>query len=61
MGFASAFALQATADKSLYPSHALVSLDGSPRTTQPCFTVGHSLLLRGRAASSAGTVASSLR
>jgi hypothetical protein len=29
--------------------------------TQPRFAIGHSLLLRGRAASSAGTVASSLR
>ena len=37
------------------------SLEASPRTTQPCFTVGHALSLRGRAASSAGTVASSLR
>jgi hypothetical protein len=37
------------------------SLDASPRTTQPCFTIGHALSLRGRAASSAGTVASSLR
>jgi hypothetical protein len=31
------------------------------RTTQPRFTIGHSLLFSGRAASSAGTVASSLR
>jgi hypothetical protein len=37
------------------------SLDASRRATQSCFTIGHSLLLRGRAASSAGTVASSLR
>ena len=29
--------------------------------SQPCFTIGHALSLRGRAASSAGTVASSLR
>ena len=28
--------------------------------SQPCFTIGHALSLRGRAASSAGTVASSL-
>jgi hypothetical protein len=31
------------------------------RPSQPCFTIGHALSLRGRAASSAGTVASSLR
>jgi hypothetical protein len=29
--------------------------------SQPCFTIGHALSLKGRAASSAGTVASSLR
>jgi hypothetical protein len=29
--------------------------------SQPCFTIGHALSLRGRPASSAGTVASSLR
>ena len=29
--------------------------------SQPCFTIGHALSLSGRAASSAGTVASSLR
>jgi hypothetical protein len=29
--------------------------------SQPCFTIGHALSLRGRAASSGGTVASSLR
>src|SRR5262245_5814881 len=36
-------------------------VEASPPSTQPCFTIGHSPLLRGRAASSAGTVASSLR
>jgi hypothetical protein len=42
-------------------SECPTGVDASPPSTQPCFTIGHSLLLRGRAASSAGTVASSLR
>jgi hypothetical protein len=37
------------------------AIDASPQPTQLRFTIGHSLLLRGRAASSAATVASSLR